>query len=44
MNSPIFPQNIPNELQETARFLPWKWFENKDGKQFKSAISFQTVE
>ena len=39
MNRPIFPQNIPTELQETDRFLTWKLFENKDGKQFKSPIS-----
>ena len=39
MNRPIFPHNIPDELQETDRFLPWKLFENKDGKQFKSPIS-----
>ena len=39
MNRSICPQNIPNELQETARFLLWKLFENKDGKQFKSPIS-----
>jgi P4 family phage/plasmid primase-like protien len=39
MNRPICPYNIPNELQETARFLLWKLFENKGGKQFKSPIS-----
>jgi len=39
MNRPIFPQNIPAELQETDRFLPWKFFESKGGKQFKSPIS-----
>jgi hypothetical protein len=39
MNRPIFPQNIPAELQETDRFLPWKFFESKGGKQFKSPVS-----
>ena len=39
MNRSIYPQHIPNELQETARFLLWKMFKNKDGKQFKSPIS-----